>query len=155
MAPPWVPADQALRVIAFSPFAADYLRGLNPTHPAYGAMKKALADLRAIEAEPKDDKIPDGDIVKKGGSDARIPAVRTRLAELGFIAEPAEAADPNLLDAELSVQLRLFQKQAGVRVKLGVVAVSRRLLVQMVRCVSACPHARHASGAGSAEATRA
>ena len=29
----------------------------------------------------------------------------TRLAELGFIAEPAEAADPNLLDAELSVQI--------------------------------------------------
>ena len=33
-------------------------------------------------------------------------------------------------------------EQAGVRVKLGVVAVSRRLLVQMARCVSAC--ARHA-----------
>ena len=116
VAPPWVAPDQALRVIAFSPFAADYLRGLNPTHPAYGTMKKALADLRAIEAEPRDDKIADGDIVKKGGSDARIPAVRTRLAELGFTAEPADEADPYLLDAELSVQLRLFQKQAGVRV---------------------------------------
>jgi murein L,D-transpeptidase YcbB/YkuD len=116
VAPPWVAPDQALRVIAFSPFAADYLRGLNPTHTAYGTMKKALADLRAIEAEPRDDKIADGDIVKKGGSDARIPAVRTRLAELGFTAEPADEADPYLLDAELSVQLRLFQKQAGVRV---------------------------------------
>jgi murein L,D-transpeptidase YcbB/YkuD len=116
VAPPWVAPDQALRVIAFSPFAADYLRGLNPTHPAYGAMKTALADLRAIEAEPRDDNILDGDIVKKGGSDARIPAVRTRLAELGFTAEPADEADPYLLDAELSVQLRLFQKQAGVRV---------------------------------------
>ena len=116
MAPPWVAPDQALRVIAFSPFAADYLRGLNPTHTAYGTMKKALADLRAIETEPRDDKIADGDIVKKGGSDARIPAVRTRLAELGFTAEPADEADPYLLDAELSVQLRLFQKQAGVRV---------------------------------------
>ena len=116
VAPPWVAPDQALRVIAFSPFAADYLRGLNPTHTAYGTMKKALADLRAIETEPRDDKIADGDIVKKGGSDARIPAVRTRLAELGFTAEPADEADPYLLDAELSVQLRLFQKQAGVRV---------------------------------------
>lgn len=116
VAPPWVAPDQALKVIAFSPFAADYLRGLHPTHPAYGAMKKALADIRAIEAEPRDDKIPDGDIVKKGDSDQRIPAVRTRLAELGFTAEPADEADPTLLDAELSVQLRLFQKQAGVRV---------------------------------------
>ena len=108
--------DKALKVIAFSPFAADYLRGLNPTHSAYAAMKKALAELRAVEAEPKDDRIADGEIVKKGGSDARIPAVRARLAELGFKAAPAVDADPELLDAELSVQLRLFQKQAGVRV---------------------------------------
>lgn len=116
VSPPWVKPDRALKVIAFSPFAADYLKGLNPTHPAYGAMKKALAELRAAEATPRDDKIPDGEIVKKGGSDPRIPAVRSRLAELGFVAEPADAADPTLLDAELAVQLRLFQKQAGVRI---------------------------------------
>lgn len=116
VSPPWVAPDSALKVIAYSPFAADYLKGLHPTHPAYGAMKKALAELRAIEAEPKDDKIADGDIVKKGGSDPRIPAVRSRLAELGFTAEPVDDVDPTLLDAELSVQLRLFQKQAGVRV---------------------------------------
>lgn len=116
VSPPWVAPGKALKVIAFSPFAADYLRGLSPTHPAYAAMKKALAELRAVEAEPKDDRIADGEIVKKGGSDARIPAVRARLAELGFKAAPAVDADPELLDAELSVQLRLFQKQAGVRV---------------------------------------
>ena len=116
VSPPWVAPDSALKVIAHSPFAADYLKSLHPTHPAYGAMKKALAELRAVEAEPKDDKIADGDIVKKGASDPRIPAVRSRLAELGFTAEPMDDADPTLLDAELSVQLRLFQKQAGVRV---------------------------------------
>ncbi|PZF78607.1 hypothetical protein DK847_02025 [Aestuariivirga litoralis] len=116
VSPPWVAPDRALRVLANSPFAADYLKGLNPTHPAYAAMKKALAELRAAEAEPKDDKIADGEIVKKGGSDPRIPAVRSRLAELGFTAEPLDGMDPDLLDAELSVQLRLFQKQAGVKV---------------------------------------
>jgi len=116
VSPPWVAPDRALRVLANSPFAADYLKGLNPTHPAYAAMKKALAELRAAEAEPKDDKIADGEIVKKGGSDPRIPAVRSRLAELGFTAEPLDGTDPDLLDAELSVQLRLFQKQAGVKV---------------------------------------
>jgi len=114
--PPWVAPGQALKVIAYSPFAADYLKGLNPTHPAYAAMKAALADLRARQVEPQPEKITDGEIVKKGGSDARIPALRTRLAELGFTAEPADDAEPELLDAELSVQLRLFQKQAGIKV---------------------------------------
>jgi len=116
VSPPWVAPDQALKVIAFSPFAADYLKGLNPSHPAYAAMKKALAEIRAKQAEPQPEKIADGDIVKKGDSDPRIPAVRTRLAELGFTSEPADDAEPELLDAELSVQLRLFQKQAGVKI---------------------------------------
>lgn len=116
VAPPWVPADQAMKVLAFSPFAANYLKSLHPTHPAYGAMKTALAELRAEQAKPKVDVIPDGDIVKKGGSDPRIPSIRTRLAELGYAAPAAEPGEPELLDAELSVQLRLFQKSAGIRV---------------------------------------
>ena len=116
LSPPWVAPDKAIKVIAHSPFAADYLKGLNPSHPAYAAMKKALAELRAQQSEPRPEKIADGEIVKKGGSDARIPEVRSRLAELGFIAEPADDAAPDLLDAELSVQLRRFQKHAGIKV---------------------------------------
>jgi murein L,D-transpeptidase YcbB/YkuD len=127
--PPWVAPAQALRVIAFSPFAADYLQGLNPAHPAFAAMKKALAALRAEQDAPKPDKIADGELVKKGDADDRIPAVRARLKELGFAAAAAAEADSevvdaapsveagsDVLDAELSVQLRLFQKQAGVKV---------------------------------------
>ena len=114
--PPWVSPEKAIKVIAYSPYAADYLKGLNPSHPAYSAMKKALAELRARQAEPQPDKIADGEIVKKGDSDARIPAVRTRLAEMGFTAEPADGAEPEMLDTELSVQLRLFQKHAGIKV---------------------------------------
>jgi len=116
LSPPWVAPAKAIRVIANSPFPAEYLKGLTPTHPAYAAMKTALAGLRAEQDGPQVEQIPDGDVVKKGGSDPRIPTVRSRLAELGFVAEPADDADPTLLDAELSVQLRLFQKQAGVRV---------------------------------------
>lgn len=114
--PPWVAPADALKVVAYSPFAADYLKGLNPTHPAFAAMKKALAELRAEQDAPQEDKIPDGEIVKKGDADARIPAVRARLKQLGFLAEISAEADSDVLDAELSVQLRLFQKQAGVKV---------------------------------------
>jgi murein L,D-transpeptidase YcbB/YkuD len=114
--PPWVAPDRAIKVIAFSPFAADYLKGLNPSHPAYAAMKKALAELRAEQDKPQPDKIADGAIVKKGENDERLPAVRDRLAELGFTPEPSDEIDPTLLDAETSVQLRRFQKQAGIKV---------------------------------------
>ena len=114
--PPWVPAAQAIKVIANTPYPVQYLSSLNPAHPAYAAMKKALAELRAEQAEPQDDKIAAGVIVEKGEADERVPAVRTRLAALGFTAEPSEQADPDVLDAELSVQIRLFQKQSGVRV---------------------------------------
>ncbi|MEI7600545.1 MAG: L,D-transpeptidase family protein [Aestuariivirga sp.] len=114
--PPWVAPDKAIKVIANTPYPVQYLSSLNPIHPAFAAMKKALAELRAEQAIPRDDKIPDGEIVKKGDSDPRIPALRTRLAELGFTAEPADDIEPVLLDAELSVQLRLFQKQAGIKI---------------------------------------
>ena len=114
--PPWVAPADALKVVAYSPFAADYLKGLNPTHPAFAAMKKALAELRAEQDAPLEDTSPDGEIVKRGDADARIPAVRARLKLLGFLAEISAEADSDVLDAELSVQLRLFQKQAGVKV---------------------------------------
>lgn len=114
--PPWVPATQAIKVLAYSPFAAEYLKSLHPTHPAYGAMKTALAEFRAAQEKPRDNVIPDGGIVKKGASDPRIPAIRARLAELGFAAPaPAEGA-PDVLDAALNLQLRQFQKSAGLRV---------------------------------------
>lgn len=116
VAPPWVPADKTVKVLAFSPFAADYLKSLHPTHPAYAAMKTALAEFREEQAKPRLDLIADGGIVKKGGTDPRIPAIRSRLAELGYAAPATEAGEPDMLDAELTVQLRLFQKSAGIRV---------------------------------------
>ncbi len=113
--PGWVPAGQAMKVLAWSPFAASYLRSLHPTHPAYDAMKKALAEARS--ATPVAFSIiEDGPVVKKGSNDDRIPAVRERLAEWGYVAATAGEADPTLLDAELSVQLRLFQKASDIKV---------------------------------------
>lgn len=113
--PQWVPATQAVKVLAWSPFAADYLKSLHPTHPAYAAMKKALAEARGTSPVTLT-AIEDGPIVKKGGNDARIPTVRERLEELGYVSAMAEGADPTLLDAELSVQLRLFQKASSIKI---------------------------------------
>ncbi len=112
-----VAADAAARVIAYSPYPAQYLMSLHPTHPAYAAMKAALAKLRA-EHEPRTESvIADGPLVKRGGTDARIPLVRQKLAGRGFGDGVLPAgSDPLLLDAELSVQLRLFQTSSRIKV---------------------------------------
>ena len=117
LTPNWALAEQSLKVVAWSPFAADYLRGLHPAHPAYAKMKAALAELRqASTLPPTVSQIAEGPIVKKGKSDPRIPAVRQRLADLGYPDALEAADDPQVLDADLSVRLRLFQKSAGIKI---------------------------------------
>ena len=115
--PPHVDASRAARVLAWSPYPAEYLKNLHPTHPAYARMKNALAELRAKAGPGAAGLIPDGPVVKIGGSDPRIPAVREKLVARGYAdAFPAPGADPQLLDKELSVELRLFQRQARIKV---------------------------------------
>ena len=43
--PPTVEPAVAIKILAWSPFAAEYLRSLQPTHPAYAAFKKALVGI--------------------------------------------------------------------------------------------------------------
>jgi murein L,D-transpeptidase YcbB/YkuD len=128
--PAWVAPDKAIKVLAFSPYPADYLKSLHPAHPAYAAMKAALAELRKSKAEASaaagtetgdvivgaPAMIAEGPIVKVGKSDGRIPAVRKRLADLGYPDAVNAAGEDDILDADLSVQLRLFQKASGIKV---------------------------------------
>lgn len=115
--PAAVVADAAAKVVAWTPYPVDYLKGLHPSHPAYGAMKSALAELRAKERAGAESLIPDGGLVKAGGSDPRIPSVREKLIARGYADAALEpGADPLLFDKELSVQLRLFQKASRIKV---------------------------------------
>ena len=115
--PPSIAADQSAKVVAWSPYPADYLKSLHPTLPAYAAMKAALAELRASSGKEDHRLVPDGPIVKVGGSDPRIPEVRQKLIGRGYAgAALASGADPLLLDKELSAQLRQFQKESRIKV---------------------------------------
>lgn len=130
---------------ALSHFATDvdvalYLEGMEPAHPAYRAMKKALADLRAKAAEVNEEPIPAGSRVKVGERDARVPLVRARLVKLGFLPaqtpgewrtalnkdaytssafEPRRAAqrtvDQEKLDKPLSKALQAFQTSQKIK----------------------------------------
>lgn len=114
--PPRVEASLAMRVLAFSPFPDSYLRSLHPVHPAYEALKAELASLRNTASAAPGEPIAEGPLVKTGKADARVPAVRQRLADLGYPQALDAAGDPEVLDADLSIQLRLFQKASGIKV---------------------------------------
>lgn len=109
--------DQAIKVIAWSPYPAEYLQSLHPKHPAYAAFKAELAKYLTSSPLPPPEPIADGPIIKIGRSDDRLVLIRARLAERGF--DPPEdhfAEDPLVLDAELSARLKAFQKAAGIKV---------------------------------------
>ena len=113
--PAWVPASQALRVLAWSPFPAAYLASLHPRHKAYAAMKAELARVRAEGVAPQEEPIARGKLVKAGQSDERIPLVRQRLQKRGFGDSHDSPEDPLVLDELLSARLREFQRATGVK----------------------------------------
>jgi murein L,D-transpeptidase YcbB/YkuD len=113
IAPPTIDAAKAMQVLAWSPYAAEYLESLQPTHPAYGAFKAELAKLRSETPAPFEG-IESGEIIRTGQTDQRLPAIRQRLADLGFAQALEASGDMELMDADLAVQVRLFQKSAGI-----------------------------------------
>ncbi len=63
-----------------------YLAALHPTHPAYKAMRAALAELRANLSESAEQApIPEGRIIRPGMSDPRIAQIRKRLENMKLL----------------------------------------------------------------------
>jgi murein L,D-transpeptidase YcbB/YkuD len=114
---PSVQAAEAARMLAWSPYPAEYLKSLHPSHPAYAAMKAALAELRGGPKPAEVSLVAEGPVVKRGATDPRIPLVRQKLSERGYGDNLLPSgANPLLLDQELSIQLRLFQKASRITV---------------------------------------
>jgi L,D-transpeptidase YcbB len=106
-----VNADAALHVIAFTPYLETYFKSLEPSHPQYGIFKAELAKLSVTDAAPAADLISEGPTVKPGKTDNRVPQIRARLQQLGFLtADAAVNANEQLLDRPLSVGVKAFQK---------------------------------------------
>ena len=115
--PEAVSPSTALKVLAYTPFPAEYLKTLEPSHPAYAILKAELAKLSTDTAE-KPIPFPTGKRVKVGQKDDRIPELRARMVALGHLSsDDAAAADPdklNVLDKTLSKSLKLYQASAGI-----------------------------------------
>ena len=117
------PAADLTLLIEDAAKAADPLSVLAasaPTHPQYQAFKSELARLREV-AKSEPEPIPEGPRVKLGQKDPRIPVLRERMLEGGFLATAPEswkleATADAALDEPLSQALKAFQKKAAIKV---------------------------------------
>ncbi len=79
----------------------------------YLQLVDALARYQSIAASGGWEAIPEGEVLKPGATDARIPALRARLAAEAV--ERAEAGDaPTLYDEALESAIRAFQLRHGL-----------------------------------------
>lgn len=101
--------DASLSGLADAVDPSAYLQGLAPKIPQYAIFKSALAALNAASGNSVSPIAP-GQLVKRGKSDDRLPAVRERLMQLGFIAKDAPApSDAKVLDNDLAIALMAMQ----------------------------------------------
>jgi L,D-transpeptidase YcbB len=120
-----------LRVVAYSPYVTEYLAGLTPKHPAYALLKAELASLNSDAASNAIVPFPAGrKLVKVGQTDERIPDLRSRMADLGFLeAGDMLVAEDKLetLDKALSKAIKAYQTANGIKVsgQLDVVLVTK------------------------------
>jgi murein L,D-transpeptidase YcbB/YkuD len=90
-----------------------WLASLPPAYAGYQQLVKGLAVYRAIAAHGGWKALPDGAVVKPGGSDPRVPALRERLAA----EDPAAAAGAGAgdsLDPATDEALKAFQRRHGM-----------------------------------------
>jgi murein L,D-transpeptidase YcbB/YkuD len=99
---------EALDTLAEEADVGAALDRLEPAHPQYRALKAKLAELRASS---DDDRIviPEGPLLKPGGSDERVPLLRARLEMSLPEGDVADRYDESLVEA-----VQTFQRGNGL-----------------------------------------
>lgn len=98
---------------------AAYLRGLNPQHPQFLALRKALLKLRNPQTEEEGEKIvrlpASGPMLKLGIKHADVALLRKRFKVADpTVSDDNELADPEIFDNDVLEAVKTFQKQAGL-----------------------------------------
>ena len=100
----------ALRKTAFeAPDMKAFLEQQAPTFPQYAALRKKLAEYRAIATKGGWPSIPAGETLKPGMDDQRVTMVRKRLAVTGDLA--SGNMDGAVFDKALEEAVKGFQKR--------------------------------------------
>jgi murein L,D-transpeptidase YcbB/YkuD len=103
-----------LKAAAAAPDFAAWLADLAPKGD-YPALQKALASWRQKRAAATYTPVPDGDALKPGKTDARVPILRKRLAELELTV-PAAMGAPDAYDDALVTLVKSYQETKGLTV---------------------------------------
>ncbi len=112
--PQIVSAEEAMKVIGYSPFPELYVAGLTPKIPQYAIFKSALSKLSNNQI--KSDEIVSGPDLKVGSLDERLPAIRSRLQTLGIAVADIDAKlDPNVYDKKLASSIKKFQSSNKIK----------------------------------------
>lgn len=110
--PEYADVKIALKVLAYTPYPAQFLNSLMPTHPAYEILKQELLESAT---EPAIEIFPTGKRVKIGQKDERIPALRERLAKEGFaVIEPPKFDQEEVMDKFISKSLKAYQAASNI-----------------------------------------
>lgn len=105
---------KVMKVMTWSPFPVEYLKSLQPQHPAYAKFKAGLAEKRE-SIKTDGDPIAKGPKLKPGKADPRVAALRHRLVRLGYdVSAPSDSND-SVFDETLVAALKAFQKDARLK----------------------------------------
>lgn len=106
-------AAVAMRIATGSNVAAQ-LGELRPVQPMYGRLKAALARYRLLERDVGWDALPGGRVLQPGLDDARVPALRRRLAVTGDY--DGLVVDSPRFEPALEQAVRRFQQRHQLEV---------------------------------------
>jgi murein L,D-transpeptidase YcbB/YkuD len=98
---------------AAAPDMGAFLDGLAPQSPQYARTVEALAAYRAIAAAGGWETLAEGETLKVGMRDPRVPGVRRRLRDHGDLTGEL-SVDPELYDPQLEAAVKRFQYRHGL-----------------------------------------
>ena len=127
-APQLVAPRTVLDQLAAAPDAAATLKGYNPQHPAFEALRKAYNEARATKPSEADDAgLPDGPSLRPGARSPAIASVR-KLLKID-----APAADQTLFDPELVKAVVSFQEANGLEPADGIIGNKTRSVINSLK----------------------
>jgi L,D-transpeptidase YcbB len=131
--PQLLPAKTVLDTIAAAPQADVALRGFNPQHPQFEALRKAYVAARKAKTEGlESDAIPDGPSLRAGMRHPRVALLRLALKSEGH-SVPAEPADPEVFDDELVQAVVAYQEANGLDPADGIVGPKTRAALNSLK----------------------
>ena len=116
LAMPEADVVQGLRQAVESGNVRDWLAGLAPDDPEYRALSDAYVEYRRMAATETQRTIGEGELIRPGERDPRVPAIAEALRGNGYLRADADAggAAPDLYSDRLAQAVKQIQKDFGI-----------------------------------------